>query len=163
MNTIIPYNNDIIKSDGAIITPKDDIMLISDNHDIFAKKYLENIDNLNKEELILLNAWLKNNNEIIKTYLDFMIYVLGYDKIQTKFTKSIVTTTNIPHIKYYNYYLMDWYIDINKKIIYNEKNNTFEKEIITDPIKFYKDKELQEEIFDIKSKILKKERYLFYK
>ena len=38
MNTIIPYNNDIIKSDGAIITPKDDIILISDNHDIFAKK-----------------------------------------------------------------------------------------------------------------------------
>ena len=58
---------------------------------------------------------------------------------------------------------MDWYIDINKKIIYNEKNNTFEKEIITDPIKFYKDKELQEEIFDIKSKVLKKERHLFFK
>ena len=74
MDTIIPYNNDIIKSDGAIITPKDDIILISDNHDIFAKKYLENIDNLNKEELILLNAWLKNNNEIIKTYLDFMTF-----------------------------------------------------------------------------------------
>ena len=97
-------------------------------------------------------------------HTDFMVYVLGFDKIETIMKKAILTTTNCPHIKYYNYYLMDWRIEQTEKKIYNKETCTFE---FKDSNKWInnniEDRKVKEELDEIKSKVLRKDRTSFLK
>ena len=95
-------------------------------------------------------------------YGDFLADVLGLDKVLRIMRKSITTTSPTPHIRFYNYYLMDWYIDIRNRVVYNEKTGIFEpvnKGFIT----LSEDREFEEEINSIKSKVKLKDRHHFFR
>lgn len=117
MSKIIPYDDTLEVGKNAFITPNDKIIITCEKHEIFAQNYCEgNISKLTKEELILYKHWLEQNEYNKRNmYSDFLVDVLGFDKILTIMRKSITTTTFEPHVRFYNYYLMDWYIDVRKK------------------------------------------------
>jgi len=185
MNKIIPYNPFVYNSDGAFVTPNNDIIFTHDTHENFAKDYCygtdydklyilnlknkTNIDifsssKLSKEELRLYKLWLKENEfNNKKSYSDFMFFVLGFDKIQTKLKKTITTTNCEPHIKFYNYYLMDWYIEQHSPIKYVDEVSEFKYMRNNYIINSYRDSEAENEINEIKAKILKKDRPYFFK
>ena len=175
MSFIVPYENTIVTSDGAFITPNNKIILV-DSHEIFSYEYcngpnsflLGNSDmsksKLTKEQLELYKLWLKSTKNPKSIHSDFMIYVLGFDKIQTIMKRTIITTTNHPYIKYYNYYLMDWRIEQMRKKRYNKEIGNFEFETFNEWINTCdKDREIKEELDEIKSKILKKDRTPYLK
>ena len=77
------------------------------------------------------------------------------------FDKMIITTSEFPYKKYYNYYLMDWSIERQSKMIYNQEINEFvfmNKDRSVDI-----DMETKLELDEIKKKIIKKDRILFFK
>ena len=92
-----------------------------------------------------------------------MFFVLGFDKIQTKLAKTITTTNYEPHIKFYNYYLMDWYIEQYSPMKYVDEVSGFKYIRNNYIINSYRDSEAENEINEIKAKILKKDRPYFFK
>ena len=105
--------------------------------------------------------FMKNKRKMCS---DFLVDVLGFDKILTNMRKSITTTTLEPHMRFYNYYLMDWYIDIRKRSVFNEEKGIFEFiEPDISSIKYIEERRLEDEIKDIKSKVKLKDRHYFLK
>lgn len=72
-----------------------------------------------------------------------------------------MTTSEIPYIKYYNYYLMDWSIERQSKMIYNHEINEFILSNNDHDIDINRETKL--ELDEIKKKILMKDRTLFFK
>ena len=109
MSRIIPYDDTLEVGKTVFITPEDKIIITDEKHEIFAQNYCEgNISKLTKGELILYKHWLEQNDyNKRKMCSDFLVDVLGFDKILTNMRKSITTTTLEPHMRFYNYYLMD--------------------------------------------------------
>ncbi len=98
-----------------------------------------------------------------KSLTDFMVLVLDFDKVEIQLRKTITTSSRQPHIRFYNYYLMDWNINIYEKLYYNTNTNRFD---IINPTPLGLDQEDTDEYYeieDIKSKVLIKERNLFFK
>jgi len=93
-----------------------------------------------------------------------MVYILGFDKVETIIKKTITTACQYPHIRFYNYYLMDWDIECHTAIKFNEENGLFEYDkkyeylISSSEDRYYKN-----EIEDIKTSVLKKDRPYFFK
>ena len=175
MNFIIPYEDSIAKGDGAFITPNNEIILTS-SHEIFSYEYCnglgsylsgksdESKSKLTKEQLELYKLWLESNKHTENMDSDFMVYVLGVDKIVTIRKRTILTTTDCPHIKYYNYYLMDWRIEETRKKVYNEATGIFEFRNSNLWINSSgEDRRVKEELDEIKSKVLIKNRAPFLK
>jgi len=164
MSNIILYDETLEVGKTAFITPNDKIIVTDDKHEVYAQNYC-NINNLTKEELILYKRWLQENEEVKrKMSSDFLVCVLGFDKILSLMKKTIVTTSFEPHIRFYNYYLMDWYIDIRKKSVYNEKTGMFELVGRDDFImKYNKDRKVEVEIDEIKKYVKLKDRHHFLK
>jgi len=107
MSNIILYDETLEVGKTAFITPNDKIIVTDDKHEVYAQNYC-NINNLTKEELILYKRWLQENEEVKrKMSSDFLVCVLGFDKILSLMKKTIVTTSFEPHIRFYNYYLKD--------------------------------------------------------
>lgn len=95
---------------------------------------------------------------------DFMVFVLGFDKIETIMRRAIIITSRQPHIRFYNYYLMDWYIDKNTPMKYNEETVLFEYDEPKDWMIYYnEDRKVEDEINEIKTKVLRKNRHHFFK
>lgn len=172
---IVPYENSIIRGDGAFITPNNKIILTS-SHELFSYEYCNgqgsflwtdgnhSKSKLTKEQLILYKLWLESNRYPRNMHTDFMVYVLGFDKIETIMKRAILTTSDCPHIKYYNYYLMDWRIEQTEKKIYNKETCTFEfKDANIWINNNIEDRKVKEELDDIKSKVLRKDRTSFLK
>ena len=205
MATIIPYEKDLITSNGGFIKPNGEIIYIL-SHPGFAHNYcygdnyetlsmikngnsyysrypqyfyelkedygverVEDIDvfsstKLTKEQLSLFKLWLDKyefgRSDILS---DFLVYVLSFDKVKTSSGKSIVTTNDQPHIRFYNYYLMDWYIEHDAPMVFNSKKDEFEYDETYSIFKDYEDRKAEEEIEEIKSKVLVKDRHLFFK
>lgn len=181
MSIIIEYNPNLGNGTGAFITPKNDILLTHGDHEPFAYKYCTGIDvnnpntssepfvnsKLTKEQLQLYKLWLKEREHKLRKLqsdVDFLVLVLGYDKVEALINETITTSSRRPHIRYYNYYLMDWVIYETPTLIYNPETGLFEK---NEPSEFFmlydQDREAEEEINEIKSRVLKKDRHYFFK
>jgi len=176
MSTIIPYDEKL--GEGAFITPKNEIKMVYDCHESFAYnfccenyKYLNELkfnnedtcfNKLSKEQLKLCKLWLEKYDGS-NSYSDFLVFVLGFDKIQTVMNKSITTTSFFPHIKYYNYYLMDWYVEQLTPMKYNNETGLFEPKNQGMFFGYSTDRDAEEEINEIKSKVLKSDRPYFFK
>ncbi len=94
---------------------------------------------------------------------DFLVLLLHFDKVETVMRRCITTTNTQPHIRFYNYFLMDWYIKQLEPMRFNYKTNKFEWDENYDWIVSKEDQEAEEEIKDIKSRVLVKDRHLFFK
>ena len=190
MDFIIPYEEKLYTNDGTFIDPDGNILFTFENHLGFATHYCcgeeydylsrlryanpyfasqKNIDifsctQLNKEQLELLKIYLKNF-ELSNQYAfsDFLVYFLHFDKVETSIRRCITTTNSQPHIRFYNYYLMDWRIEQHSPLKYNSETFEFECDKKYDWLASQEDKEAEEEIREIKSRVLIKDRYLFFK
>ncbi len=120
---------------------------------------------LTKEQLELYKLWLGNyKHNPQKLNSDFLVYLLGFDKVQTVTRRAIITTSPQPHIKYYNYYLMDWHIECETPMNFNKDTGRFEYNESEDRVlKYLEDIKVEEEIGEIKSNVLLKDRHLFFK
>ncbi len=118
---------------------------------------------LSKDMLELYKKWIcVYDSHCIHS--DFLVFMLSFDKIETKRRKSITTSNENPHIRFYNYYLMDWDIYHFPKMKYNADKNKFEfDKVKSDYIRNSEDRAAESEIADIKSKVLVKDRHLFFK
>ncbi len=96
-------------------------------------------------------------------YSDFLVLLLHFDKVETVMRRCITTTNSQPHIRFYNYYLMDWYIKQLEPMRFNYQANRFEYDETDQWMVSKEDKEAEEEIKDIKSRVLVKDRHLFFK
>lgn len=182
MNSIIPYDPKLGNGDGAFIKPNNKIILTYGEHERFAAKYCSGKDylfynssdktkdpfslsKLTKEQLELYKLWLEKNEFYSRNmHSDFMVFILGFDKIETIMRRAITTTSRQPHIKFYNYYLMDWYIDKKYPMKYNEEKGIFEYDEPKDWIIYYnEDRKVESEINEIKQNVLKKDRHHFFK
>lgn len=125
---------------------------------------------------IYSSSQLKNEQlELLKLYLDdfyfarqydfsdFLVFLLHFDKVETVIRRCITTTDSQPHIRFYNYYLMDWRIDHQAPMKFNSETSTFEYDEKDDWVVSQDDKEAEEEIKEIKSRVLIKDRPLFFK
>ena len=182
MSSIITYDSNLGNGDGAFITPNNEIILTYGEHEGFAAKYCSGIDyfysslsdknknpyassKLTKEQLELYKLWLEQNEFYRrKMRSDFMVFVLGFDKIETIMRRAITTTSRQPHIRFYNYYLMDWYIDKQTPMKYSEETGLFEYDEPKDWMIYYnEDRKVEDEINEIKAKVLRKDRHHFFK
>ena len=125
----------------------------------------ENIDlflssKITKEELELYKLWIE------KTFCaqpsEFLIRVLGYDKIGIIGGRRITTTSPMPHVKYFNYDLMDFHITKVNLQRYNFQNAEFE-EVARSFIVPSLEREYEEELETIKSKVLQLDRIQYFK
>lgn len=118
---------------------------------------------LSKEELELYKAWVESfeyfNNRL---YSDFMNFVLGFDKVDTIMRHGISTTSPVPHVRFFNYYLMGWNIWVHYPKVLNEKTGAFVS-VPRDSNCILEDREAEEEIKDLQEKVLKKDLIYFLK
>ena len=119
---------------------------------------------LTSEQLKLYKLWL-DQYEFSKRnlYSDFMVYLLSFDKVETVMRETITTTNPNPHIRFFNYYLMDWFIIDQPPMKYNSNTGLFEYDKNNWYLGNSEDKEAEDEIKEIKAKVLKKDRPLFFK
>lgn len=211
MSLILPYDSELMESDGAFIKPDGKIVYPFEGHEGYARKYCigqyfdalskirsdaylgrhdefcyseeywnelkkmfnykgdkKDVDiylssSLNKEQLELYKKWIEeheflNNN----LWSDFLVYVLGIDKVDTIRRRGITTTSRIPHVRFYNYYLMDWNIWVHNPKVLSEETGCF----VSAPREFctsLEEREAKEELDEIKAKTLKKDRIHFLK
>ena len=166
MSKIILYDDTLEFGKTAFITPNDKIIITDVKHEIFAQDYCEgDINKLTKDELILYKYWLEQVDfNKARRCSDFLVDVLGFDKIVKNVPKTITTTTSHPHVRVYNYYLKDWNIDVRKRTIFNEETQMFEYEYAdTSFMMGVEDRRMESEINEIKSKVKTKDRHHFFK
>lgn len=166
MSKIILYDDTLETGKTAFITPSDKILIINEKHEVFAQNYCEgDINKLTKEELIIYRYWLEQINfNNSKRCSDFLVDVLGFDKVMKNIRKSITTTSSFPHVRFYNYYLMDWNIEVRKRTKFNEETHMFEfDDLDMSFMRCVEDRRMEEEINDIKSKVKLKDRHHFFR
>lgn len=161
MNLILPYEEKLYRSRGAFITPAGKILYVNKLHEDFAKNYC--LNNLNKKELFYLKKWLETKDGVSCCYTDFLTLMLSFDKVESIIKKVITTTSIVPHVRFYNYFLMNWRIDTYVRLHYDQDkdaiNPVYENEFFSHSL----DREKEEEILEIKSKVPLKDRHLFLK
>lgn len=120
---------------------------------------------LTSAQLELYKLWLENYEFAHRNlYSDFLVYLLGFDKVETVLRRAITTTYPQPHIRFYNYYLMDWYIDRHLPMKFNKDTGHFEHVSRKDCLfESKEDRQFESEINEIKSRVLLKDRPLFFK
>ena len=176
MSLIIPYTENLNKCKGAFIKPNGKILFTNGLHEEFSIEYCRGKDinqkdidiftssSLNKEQLELFKMWLKDSNLVNRTCSDFLVLLLHFDKVETSKNKIITTTSNKPHIRFFNYYIMEWNIRYLNPLKLDKSNGTF----IYDEYnyKYFQDEAdryLEEEISEIKEKVLLKDRHYYFK
>lgn len=121
--------------------------------------------NLNEEQLELFKKWqeefeFKNRNY----YTDFMVEVLGIDKVSTLSANRISSIKKQPHIYYFNYIISGFEIDARYPMEFNKKDNCFKySDMGISSTEWLEDKKYEDEANDIKLKVPVKDRYLFFK
>ena len=169
MSKTLPYINHLELYNGAFITTSNRIILVQGKHDKTAKDYCEG-NKIHPSQLTFseqelyekwkkYNKWRKNNREA-----DFLINVLNFDKIENIVKHSITTSSLEPYIRFYNYLLMDWTLNLQSKVVYNPEKETFERQNITSwHIGSLEEQDAKEEIEDIKKHVKKIDRPLFFR
>ena len=167
MSIIIPYDEDLFGNVGAFISPEGKIFHVKDDHESFCENFLFNNNTYFNKKIQLeklhrmLDAYYKGSPR--KSLSDFMVLALNFDKVEILLRNTISTSTRQPHIRFYNYYLMDWNINVYEKLCYHPESNQFEF-IYPYPVGLdSEDTDAFYEIEDIKSKTLVRERNLFFK
>lgn len=165
MSLIIPFKEkEIMNNNGAFIKPSGEIIFTDDDHERYALDYCYNPSKLTKEQQELFEKWLDLYDCYKrKLYTDFMVYLLSFDKVETAMRETITTTNPSPHIRFFNYYLMDWNIIEKPPMKYNSDTGLFEYDYNNSYLRNSEDREAENEINDIKAKVLKKERPLFFR
>lgn len=183
MSNVLPYDENICMSDGGFITTDGKFIYTPMTHEAYAinfclgKDFLSPKKNGDKRDtfsssklsdsnLALCKAWLNEKSKRDRNaYSDFLVYVLGYDKVETCLRRLITTTSPMPHIRFYNYYLMGWNVcKLNRKR-FDEEKNIFIVDYADNlsPIFMSKDREAEAEIEEIKKKVLFNNRDLYFK
>ena len=169
MSLIIPYKEkELINNEGAFIKPSGEIIFTSGEHERYAHDYCYGTSysstKLTKEQQELFEQWLdKYEFSKCNLYSDFMVYLLSFDKIETVMRETITTINPNPHIRFFNYYLMDWNIIEQPPMKYNSDTGLFEYDRNNSYLGNSEDREVENEINEIKAKVLKKERPLFFR
>ena len=155
---------------GGYFKPNGGILLNSANgdHEILAEEYCLGINHdlkegkLDSSDLALCQKWLELRSKKQDYQLnDFLVKVLGFDIFQKKYQNMIVTSSLEPHIRFYNYYLMDFLIVSTPKLVLKENKFVSQSKSL---ILSYRDMETEDELDEIKAKVLsKKERQLFFR
>ena len=172
MELVIPYDENLIKNNGGYINKNGKIFYTYGNHDEFAYNYCNDNDSkkqsmmLTKEELKLYKLWLENYKcASDSTLTDFMVEVLRFDKVVlSNIYNEIITTSTLPHIRFFNYYLMEWNINCIKPMVYNKEKNCLEY-IDTTPnsrIAENLDRNAEEKIYYIKKHYSLEDRHSFF-
>ena len=161
MNKILPYYDNLYRSTGAFIKPSGNILYVNKNHEQFAKKYC--LESLDKRDLLLLRKWVELRGTQSCSNSDFLVFMLSFDKVEAIVKKVITTTSPIPHIRFYNYLLMNWQLNIYPKMIYNQEEDKIEYAYDNEFFRHSLDREKEEEILEIKSKVSLEDRHLFFK
>ena len=78
-----------------------------------------------------------------------MVYLLSFDKIETVMREAITTTSLNPHIRFFNYYLMDWNIFEQPPMKYNCDTGLFEYDRNKSYLGNSEDKAAEDEICEI--------------
>jgi hypothetical protein len=147
--------------------------------ELFPKRILFRESQLTEKQYQDLLLWkrLKGNN-YDTFWSDFMVFCLGFDKAGYSIEKipklddtfdylkidTITTTAPHPHIRFFNYYLMDWRIDILAKEVYNPETDQFEVDQDNSYLEDYADMEAAQEIEEVKQYVKRKEdRPMFFK
>lgn len=119
---------------------------------------------LTKNELEIFKLWLESDRCGGKyLFSDFLVYLLGFDKIETVMRRAITTTCPMPHVRFYNYYLMEWYIKCFPKMKYDNQSGLFEFDNSQLWFDGLEEKEAEKEIEEIKSNVLVKDRHLYFR
>ena len=119
---------------------------------------------LNKQELEKYRFWLSKMQDFKNPYYaDFLVFALGYDKVENLFKKTIVTTSATPHVRFYNYYLMEWQILVYNRVHYDEKEGVFDFVPPNFGFQYVQDIETEEEINSIRESVPLSKRPLFFK
>ena len=106
---------------------------------------------LTKEEFLSYLAW---EREHPYDSTGFLIQVLGWDKIESLSVRSITTSCPNPHVRFYNYYLMDWEIYSLDKLKYDQETSSFISSSIDEfSIQSKNDVHYDEELVKIKKNI----------
>lgn len=118
---------------------------------------------LNQDELKLYKLWMQEY-EFTKNHLysDFLNFVLGFDKVDTIMRHGISTTSPTPHVRFFNYYLMGWNVWVHPLQVFDEKTGAFFS-IPRNNNHVLEDREAEEEIEELKAKVLKKDLIHFLK
>ncbi len=100
---------------------------------------LEDVDvylssSLNKEQLIALRKWIsmhQNKCEYLRNsmFTNYLVQVLGWDKIYTILQRRIITTYPDAHTRYWNYSLMDFDINVVPPQGFNPNKGEFETSV----------------------------------
>ena len=179
MPVVIPYVGSKFYDNGdGLISPNGEIFYTKDASEFWASDYLYGPnwfnDNdsefqsskLTKEELELFKIWL---DEYYFTHqramlTEFLVYFLDFDQVISRSYSSIITTSDIPHIRLYNYYLMKWNIVTKLPKHYNPQTNRLEAYVregfndrhIEDMKALQEIEEIKRDVPDLKARI----RYL---
>lgn len=169
MDLILPYE-DQVNDVGYFITPNGEFIKSPSQlikcHEQIAIEYCEQF--LNSEEKRLLDLWIKyyNSQSFSTAYAvtDFLTQVKGFDKATFKQQNAYMSTSSlIPHIRFYNYYLMGWILESINPQKYDEDTKQFVP-IEYENLDIYRrrDEEAKEELdLLIKGTPLERRRLLF--
>lgn len=115
------------------------------------------------KDLEKLKVWLNTHNGN-NTYSDFLVYALSFDKVEKKVKKLITSTAVDPHIRFFNYYLMDWRIENPDDAVLLKANSP---EFVFQPKNFEyrsnEDVDAEQEILEITSRVPLVKRPLYFK
>lgn len=140
------------------IAAEQEVLLAKDGVDIFRSS------NLTKSQLEEYRFWLEKYGKSHQNfYVDFLVSVLAFDKVERLVHDVITTTAAEPHVRFFNYYLMNWKIDIEPRLVYNPEKDSFEFQKNHYYLNDDYDREAEDEIEEIKAKVLIKERPYFFK
>lgn len=173
MSYVIPYDDNLGRKERTFITPSGKIVSTPMTHEFYATEYCRGegfldgsngVSRLTAEEAAIFKNWLSEYGYKRELCSDFLVQVLGFDKVETVLRRVITTTSREPHVRFYNYYLMDWCIDNRRPIRYNEETGLFEYDKSDEWISMFNgDKAVEDEINEIKANVLVKERHYFFK
>ena len=108
-----------------------------------------------------------SRNCIHKTIpIDFLVRVLGYDRMSKAFFDQIETLNPLSFRRYYNYCLMDWEITPETKLVRDEETGIWEddwKEFQPSQADIIEDREAREEAFQLQKDFSKEQRRQFFK
>ena len=187
MSKIIPYDEELVYGDGGFIYPSGKIQhcYITNIHEEIADKicfgtilrtrfikeltinevkFNEYDGELNEYQFEVFKIWVtehfKNHISLYGASCDFLLYVLGFDKAEAVRNRAISTCNNDPHVRLFNYYILDNKIIHLPKKVFNEVTGTFDTaEFLYVPSD--EDIEMEKEIKEIEAKVPVKERKLF--
>lgn len=121
--------------------------------------------NLTPMQLIMYKLYRKwlTKEEFISTgaVSDFLVCFLSFDKVETVLFNTITTSSTHPHIRFWNYYLMDWSINTVPSLKLNKEDQSFF--YVSNDFYANDDQEAAEELDDIKRLVRVKDRSLFFK